>query len=100
VTIDFATADGTAVAGVDYVATLGTLTFAPGETTKTITVPVLDPTSMPDKWFAVQLGGASANAQITSGAATGYWYYDYGYYDYGYGYYYDYGYYDYYGYGY
>jgi hypothetical protein len=93
VTVSFATADGTAVAGADYVATSGTITFKPGEpTTQTITVVVLDPTSAPDKWFSVQLSGASTNALIVSAAANGYWYYDYGYYDYGY---YDYGYYDY-----
>jgi hypothetical protein len=40
ITIDFATADGTATAGVDYEATNGTLTFAPGETTKIITVTI------------------------------------------------------------
>src|SRR5205814_2244145 len=32
VTIDYATSDGTATAGSDYVATIGTLTFAQGET--------------------------------------------------------------------
>ena len=41
VTVDYATADGTAVAGADYVATSGTLTFAPGETEKTVEVEVL-----------------------------------------------------------
>ena len=41
VTVDFATQDGSALAGEDYVATSGTLTFAPGETTRTITVAVL-----------------------------------------------------------
>ena len=38
VTVDFATADGTALAGSDYVATNGTLTFAPGVTSQTISV--------------------------------------------------------------
>jgi hypothetical protein len=42
VTVDYATSDGTAVAGEDYTPTGGTLTFAPGELVKTITVPVLD----------------------------------------------------------
>ena len=42
VTVDYATADGTAEAGADYTATSGTLTFAAGETVKTVSVPVLD----------------------------------------------------------
>src|SRR5262249_3877809 len=41
-TVTFATADGTAVTGSDYTATSGTLTFAPGTTSKTIRVPILD----------------------------------------------------------
>lgn len=40
VTVDFATVDGTALAGSDYVATSGTLTFAPGELSKTVAVTV------------------------------------------------------------
>ena len=42
VTVDYATADGMAKAGEDYTATSGTLTFAAGETTKTVNVPILD----------------------------------------------------------
>ena len=42
VTVDYATSDGTATAGSDYTAASGTLTFAPGETAKTVTVAVLD----------------------------------------------------------
>ena len=42
VTVDYATSDGTATAGSDYTATSGTLTFASGETGKTVSVPVLD----------------------------------------------------------
>jgi len=43
VTVDYSTADllNNAVAGVDYIATSGTLTFAPGETSKTVTVTVI-----------------------------------------------------------
>ena len=42
VTVDYLTRDGTAIAGQDYTATSGTVTFAAGETGKTVTVPVLD----------------------------------------------------------
>ena len=42
VTVNYATADGTATAGEDYTAVSGALTFAPGETTKTVSVAVLD----------------------------------------------------------
>ena len=40
VTVDYFTGDGDATAGRDYVAQSGTLTFGPGETTKTITIKV------------------------------------------------------------
>jgi len=40
VTVAYATADGSAVAGTDYVAAGGTLTFAPGTLTQTVTVAV------------------------------------------------------------
>ena len=42
VRVAYATADGTARAGADYTRTRGTLRFAPGETVKTVRVPVLD----------------------------------------------------------
>ena len=42
VTVNYETADGTARAGQDYVAAEGTLVFAPGETEKTVVVPIID----------------------------------------------------------
>ena len=44
VTVDYATSNGTATAGEDYVAQSGDLTFAAGETAKTIEIEVLDDT--------------------------------------------------------
>lgn len=41
VTVDYSTYDGSAFAGQDYVAASGTLTFAPGETTKTIAIAII-----------------------------------------------------------
>ncbi|MEA2342229.1 MAG: large repetitive protein, partial [Thermoanaerobaculia bacterium] len=40
VTVDYATADGTATSGSDYTAAAGTLTFAPGETSRSVDVTV------------------------------------------------------------
>ncbi len=69
VTVNFATADGTALAGSDYVATYGTLTFAPGETSQTVTVTILgDATVESDETFTLVLSDASG---ATIGAATG-----------------------------
>ncbi|HEV7670457.1 MAG TPA: galactose oxidase-like domain-containing protein [Thermoanaerobaculia bacterium] len=42
VTVQYSTANGTAQAGSDYAATSGTLTFAPGETRKVWSVPILN----------------------------------------------------------
>ena len=60
VTVDWATADGTATAGEDYAAASGTLTFGPGETSKTIRVALLDTADVDGtETFSVQLGNAS-----------------------------------------
>ena len=42
VTVEYNTVDGTASAGADYTDTSGTLTFTPGQTSQTVSVPVLD----------------------------------------------------------
>ena len=56
VTVNYATADQSAQAGTDYTSTQGTLTFAPGETTKTITVPVFGDNALEsNERFVVQL---------------------------------------------
>ena len=41
VSVSFATADGTAIAGTDYASTSETVTFSPGMTSQTVTVPLL-----------------------------------------------------------
>ena len=64
VEVDFATADGTAVAGSDYTATSGTLTFVPGVTSQTITVPIIgDLVVEPDETFSLNLTNP-VNARI------------------------------------
>ena len=42
ISVDYATADGTATNGLKYIATNGTLAFAAGETNRIITVPILN----------------------------------------------------------
>ena len=60
VTVDYATADGTAMAGTDYVATAGTVVFAPGQTEQTITVMVsAAPRYDVSKTFTVNLSDPS-----------------------------------------
>jgi VCBS repeat-containing protein len=69
VTVNYATADGSAMAPLDYLATSGTLTFAPGQTTQTIGVTVLaHPLPAADKTFFVNL---SAPSKATLARATG-----------------------------
>ncbi len=60
VTVDYATANGTAIAGSDYVSSLGTITFNPGETSKTVDVAVTGDTLYePNENFFVNLSNAT-----------------------------------------
>jgi ELWxxDGT repeat protein len=69
-TVNYATADGSAQAGSDYTATTGTLSFAPGERTKTIDVPVLaDSVVDGGETFTLTLSSPT-NGTIAAGAAT------------------------------
>ena len=70
-TVNFATADGTAVQGLDYTSTSGTLTFAPGTTTEQVTVPVIGSNAYsPTTTFSVNLSGTT-NGVIGTGQGTG-----------------------------
>src|SRR5439155_23689321 len=70
-TVNFATADGTATAGGDYQAAAGTLTFAPGEAAKSITVLVNgDRLAEANETFTVTLSGA-ANGTVLRGQGVG-----------------------------
>ena len=71
VTVDYATADGTAEVGADYTGTSGTLTFTPTENSKTISVPTVeDTTDEETETFTVTLSNPSG-ATIQDGTATG-----------------------------
>jgi hypothetical protein len=71
VSVDYATANGSATAPDEYSSTRGTLTFAPGETSKTIAVNVVGDTAIePDETLSIQLANPS-NTTIATGSATG-----------------------------
>ena len=71
VSVHYETANDTATTAVDYVAVRGTLTFIPGQTDKTISVPVIgDTISEADEQYFVFLGGAT-NAAITDSQGVG-----------------------------
>jgi probable HAF family extracellular repeat protein len=71
ITVRCATADGTATAGSDYLAAAATLTFAPGQTSRTFSVSVLgDRIADYGETFMVALSNPS-NAVVAGPAATG-----------------------------
>lgn len=71
VTVKYATANGTATAGTDYTAAANTLTFAAGETRKTIAVSVRGDTSREaNETFLVNLSSAT-NATIADAQGVG-----------------------------
>ena len=67
VRVNFITANSSAVAGVDYTFAQGTLTFSPGQTSKTVTVAVRgDRTREQDETFRVDLSGADGATVVDS----------------------------------
>ena len=72
ITVNYATVDGTAIAGEDFTPTSGTLSLSSEETTQTIVVPVVsDSTSEDAETFFVELSDLSGNAAISGGRAVG-----------------------------
>jgi hypothetical protein len=71
ITVAYATTAGTATAGSDYLAASGTLTFGPGETSKTVTVLVNgDRLAEPNETFFVNLSSPT-NASVSDGQGIG-----------------------------
>ena len=73
VRVNFATANGTAsTADNDYVANSGTLVFAPGQTSKTITIEVKgDRKRESNETFYLDLFGISSNSLFTKNRGIG-----------------------------
>ncbi len=71
VSVNYATANGTATAGSDYTATSNTLSFAPGQTSKTISVPIVGNTlAEGSESFTLNLSNPT-NATISDAQAVG-----------------------------
>ena len=72
VSIDYATADGTAVGGVDYLPTSGTLNFASGETSRTIflLLPSGTPPNGPAKTFTLTLSNPTGGLALATPASA------------------------------
>ena len=69
ITVQYSTANGTALAGSDYTATTGTLTFNPGVTSQTISIPILnDAINEANETFTLKL--TSPTNAILGGTAT------------------------------
>ena len=69
-TVSFATTDGTALAGLDYVAGSGTVTFAAGESVKSVTLSLIDDAAFEGSESFSLLLQAVTNANVTDGDAT------------------------------
>jgi hypothetical protein len=78
--VSYATSNGTAAAGVNYTATMGTLNFAQGQTLATFNVPILDDhvnDGTPYLVFDVTLSNPTSGATIDPQSATSpVWVYD------------------------
>ena len=74
VSVDYATADGSATAGSDYAAANNSLSFAPGETSKSVNITIFgDTTEEPDESFTLSLSnilGADAGTTTATGTIT------------------------------
>ena len=67
ITVDYATADGTAKAGLDYTAVSGTLFFPEGTFSQTITIPILtDQVYEGPEQFSITLSNATGEVDIVS----------------------------------
>ena len=71
VTVVYATADGTAIAGDDYTHTSDTLTFAAGRMDETVSVPLINDDVAEDvETFRLVLSSPGSNAELGDGEAT------------------------------
>jgi hypothetical protein len=72
ITVNFSTANGSANSDSDFVARSGSVTFAPGETEKKVTIQVKqDRSKEQDEWFALNLTSSSTNVLLYDSQGMG-----------------------------
>ncbi len=72
ISVNYATANGTANSSTDYYSRSGTLTFSAGQTSKTIVVPTRNDSILePNEVFYVNLSGATGGASISDSRGDG-----------------------------
>jgi uncharacterized delta-60 repeat protein len=64
--VNYATTDGTALAGINYTATAGTLSFVGGEVLKTISVPLINNQMTTNLTFGMSLSSPTAGALLVA----------------------------------
>ena len=71
ISVDYATANGSATAGSDYTSRSATINFAPGETSKTATITIIDDNAQESSEdFTVNLSNPTGGATISDSAGT------------------------------
>lgn len=71
ITVDYATANNSAIGGSDYTGVSGTLTFPPGTTTQSISVPIIgDPDDEGNETFFINLSNQVNASFISSSQST------------------------------
>ncbi|MGZ8243895.1 Calx-beta domain-containing protein [Methylomagnum sp.] len=71
VTVNYGTADGAAKAGADYISSSGTLSFAPGETAKTVKVVIVNDTETEtSESLSLVLSNPSTNSTLGTAIGT------------------------------
>lgn len=71
VSVNYTTTNGTAVSGTDYTLTSGILTFAAGESSKTITIAIVDDSNLEEgDYFFFDLSNPTSNATLSSPATA------------------------------
>jgi chorismate-pyruvate lyase len=69
--VNYATSDDTAVAGTDYIAKSGTLTFSSTQTSQTVSVSTIDNDRLVDRYMYLNLSSPTSGATLSNSQASG-----------------------------